>query len=267
MRKPGYCPEWFDIKNYDICKEYSRSAWIAALLLRDSAANPDFYGDKSEAADRIVDLASRERLEGLHSRWSEEEYYGMAATSEAVLYDFTEVYSWIRTNQGEIINEISGLLKWSEEIDESWINLTIGEDFPNVDKNFFTPLGEWKPSKDSSESAPLLVRCDLMFSDEQIIDDLKKVLAKARTRMAANPGKAFSDVALQEWAEWKLLAYFDLTVWNEITGAGLTKVQIGNLLYPDELDFDPTQRVSRTMPDKLQKVMSGLRQIHRGVKV
>lgn len=33
-KKSEYCPEWFDLKNYEPCKTFSRRAWTYALITR-----------------------------------------------------------------------------------------------------------------------------------------------------------------------------------------------------------------------------------------
>ncbi|WP_426576593.1 hypothetical protein ACP179_19730 [Xenorhabdus stockiae] len=32
--KPDYCPEWFDLDNYDICHKFNRIAWWHAIMQR-----------------------------------------------------------------------------------------------------------------------------------------------------------------------------------------------------------------------------------------
>lgn len=73
--------------------------------------------------------------------------------------------------------------------------------------------------------------------------------------------KQLSDVKLKRLAEYMILPFIDIYLWNLANGTSLTDRQMANLIYPirenTPLDFDAVDRVARTTRPTAMKILNG----------
>ena len=103
---------------------------------------------------------------------------------------------------------------------------------------------------------------DLSYSDEILIEAFKKHLEQIRLKQFQSSSyKQLSDVKLKRLAEYMILPFIDIYLWNLANGTSLTDRQMANLIYPirenTPLDFDAVDRVARTTRPTAMKILNG----------
>ena len=58
-----------------------------------------------------------------------------------------------------------------------------------------------------------------------------------------------------KWHDLRILAFIDLTLWAELNKKYFTHNQLGNLLYPHEVDVDVTERVRKVVIPKVDWIL------------
>ena len=91
------------------------------------------------------------------------------------------------------------------------------------------------------------------MSDEQLIRDFKKFLCEYRN--ALNFDQINFSAEIKKWNKHKLLPCLDLLIWSNIENVHITNKVLGTVLYPQEFDMDPTERVRKTVGPLVHKVM------------
>ena len=225
MRKPDYCPEWFDLKNYDYCKNLTREEWQQEINIRKDA----FYIFESNAID--IELI---RIED--------------AETGADL-NFSSLYKKIINNKNKrlVICERPNIKICSASINQIFSELFIGnamDEFPDELLNNWLDVMKKKEisrldklrERDVILDKSNLVFVDISKSDEQLKEEFAEWLTKTR-----NNASRFSDSKIQSIIKYKVLPYIDLYILKE---ARLTHAQMADLLFPPDEDNAGVDRVS-----------------------
>lgn len=110
-----------------------------------------------------------------------------------------------------------------------------------------------KDTKRKTRNTLSSVTIDLEATDEQILKDFQHWLIEYRKAIKESaPSKNFSDETLSDWVKWQLLPYIDLMTVAKYEGKKLHHHAAGVLLFPDEFEVDPTERIRRTTKPKAE---------------
>ena len=263
MKKPDFCPEWFNIDLYESnLPKFQRDDFATHLfyrrlehriLIKNEHRHPDRVKGFDEQG--IIFLAT----EALKERAESDKVYNVHSVmpdiiQEAKFIDVFQLYvdcylkfpimrklfNHAQNNLVEFVE--SGIIECDffpkyympedtsknelKEIDEELERLL------NTDLNYSTT-----------------VHIELSVSDEVIIEAFKKKLSEIRARENSN-GKRFSDAAIQRIVDYKIFPFIDLYLWSLYTGRKFTDIEMAAMLYPPRnntpLDFDAVDRIART---------------------
>ena len=117
------------------------------------------------------------------------------------------------------------------------------EEMHLVENDFLVPKNE----NPKILSNPILA-IDLGVSDEQLKRNFSEWLGEQRNNSEFNLRKRmYKRNDFLRWIRLRVLPYLDITLILNFEGKSLTLSQLGNILFPDEYDMDPTQRVRQTL--------------------
>lgn len=260
-KNPDYCPDWFDIKNYEPCEGFTRAAWSHVLIPRIFIYN-NFCRDESRKEDaeyfiQILQLCTTlEAMNKYNSDFYDHDLKDVtdSAIRDFVIYDFCRIYAHISEflpplipYMNECIENARILNKEDENRNSGWMDMFHEEDLG---------IGEFAPIILEDELNPY-IDIDLRANDEKIIEDFQDWLNKKRTsqRQSKSDYKRVTDGDIKSFIEYKVLAYIDLFLWGKLSGAPLTQPQIGNLLFPEEYNINLTERVRRSVIPHANRLM------------
>jgi|GEM_PF-6235949 len=79
------------------------------------------------------------------------------------------------------------------------------------------------------------LKINLSASDRQIKSDFEKWLKGRRANLAqVQKHVDISGRKIKEWNQFRVLAYFDLLVWQKLTGIKISDAEIDRILFPDD---------------------------------
>lgn len=92
------------------------------------------------------------------------------------------------------------------------------------------------------DSYDVQINLDMRSPDIALIEDFKSLLSQLRKidTFDFDGGRENNPVSLGRWVDFKIFEYIDLAIWFAVTGQNVTDPQMGNILYPDELNKDVT---------------------------
>lgn len=219
-KKPDYCPEWFDLDNYKMLSKIDRLKW---KWLVDMKA---FY----------FELLDNELLKELEFHKETLEYKLAAA-----VFSTKSVIECELSIETQPIFSLRELKVLHEEFMES---LTEEEQ----ELQFLLP--------DQDVRLDFQYEINLSYSDEAIIDALKKELVRHRLSRAGDNGKSYSNSYIQNLITDNVIPYIDLLLWQKITKNYLTDAQISHLIFPDEYDIDRVNKIRKTVKVKALELLS-----------
>lgn len=101
------------------------------------------------------------------------------------------------------------------------------------------------------------IKVDLNYSDEDLVIDFKKWLNIKRN---SDGIQSFRELPICEkdmeiWGKNRVLAYLDLQLMARLFNSRITNSMIGNLLFPDDLDIDSTEKIRKVVQPKVSKIL------------
>lgn len=178
--------------------------------------------------------------------------------------DLSDVESIIRCNEKNIsrgfgIKDISGWFGDIEDIYKLLVNsmtlfdhkyvskdiefLGVNENYPKTEINSFSSLGAMGCA---------LVSVDLNAPDEMLVEGFKRWLAEARLAVNFRPKQKYiSDSVLRRWCINKAIEYLDLSQWHRLRNRSLFDYQAAAILFPNDLNRNTTEVVTKTIRKKL----------------
>ena len=290
MKKPEYCPEWFDIDAYDDLADLPRNGLSMALWMR----KMNYKGycsdierfERGEVSERNggtnttpeqIKAYAIEWLSMLATKWlappenknsqAKEDYDPLEAEQDIIrefcLGDvvnlFAEFYL-VNPQMRRIFQQASVRmdrairLEYQDYLTD--IVVMTEEENPIPESDLDTPLSE------VSDYADIFI-INLAQSDEVLKmafeQKLKEIRAKESksklsTYWSGRRTKRYTDAEIRKIVEYRVFAYIDLYVYGQITGRKFTDVEMAAMIYPPRdntpLDFDAVGRIARTVKPK-----------------
>ncbi|MBD2796322.1 hypothetical protein ID856_07185 [Xenorhabdus sp. 18] len=254
--KPDYCPEWFDLDNYNVCYKFNRVAWWKAIIHRKTLLSNNLEqsllsGMSKDYAIGVLKFYSTEANTVIYNNSGEEDsLLRDNSISEIGLFEYIDINDTLRKKHPEIMSGISRMLKRIDEYQEiegitvdsmgyeySWSDYDIDEFFPSDLKitGYF---------HDQDIKIPPYIHVDLNKNDNLIIDDFIEWLKqKRKQKNTTSRTVRITDKDLSKLAEYKILPFIDLYLWGIISGQELTQYQMASLIFPNEFDVDIKDRL------------------------
>ncbi|MDE1484427.1 DUF6387 family protein [Xenorhabdus bovienii] len=267
--KPDYCPEWFDLDNYNICYKFNRLAWWKAIMHRKIMLANDLEKSLSSgmSKDYAIDMLkffSNESNTVIYNNSGEENaLLREDSISEIGLFEYIDIYNTLRKNHPEIMDSIDKMFKGIEKYQEKegipvdsmgyeymWHDYDMDEFFPSdlkITGSFY----------EQDINSPPYIHVDLNKNDDLIINDFTEWLKKKRKQENITTKTVkISDNDLSKLAEYRVLPFIDLYLWGIISGQEFTQYQMANLLFPDEFDVDIKDRLRAVTKPKAMALLN-----------
>ena len=270
MKKPDYCPEWFDLLKYEeYVPKFIRIDWLTNIkarlyIFRDLREGNESLDDIQKEIAELPNLLSYYKVNNSKEKIIEEEII----SDSVIPLDFFNIafyYAGCYTLSEQMRNQLNFIKEESDRIIEKGLN---GHDLFNdlveiditggdeLDEKYFELLDGGK-----SFMHAFLIN-DLSYSDEMLVEAFKKHLAKIRLKQfQVENYKQISIAKLNRLCENMVLPFIDIYLWMLATGNFLTDREIANIIYPirdnTPLDFDAVDRVTRTTKPTALKILNG----------
>ncbi|MFC7515132.1 DUF6387 family protein [Herbaspirillum sp. GCM10030257] len=260
---------WFDVSNYDQCKEWTAEEWYYAILWRNYLL---------VAVDEITSVFADEFLKLMiktePTEWPLAPELRTSLWSECIVnihqdprpqrkspfmgsdtkYQYQAVRECDLSTLGAFANELinSRPTRESEVLfgniwDEEFSN-TVGN--KTIDDLYTEKFGAVR-----DENIQLVLLVDLEAPDSVLIEQMLNLVhgRRALHRVDALP-KVPDDVQLAKWHRSRILGYVDINLYKKILGVSLTDHQIGMLLFPNEYDISLSERIRKVIRPLATKV-------------
>lgn len=282
MKKPDYCPEWFDIDLYDNLIDQPRDALCMALWMRQMNYRSYLMSDKYTDIGLTKEMRQKDALEWMEVmiiKWLAPpknrdnqtiDNYNPLAVEQDIIQElslrniadlFSECYS-IHPQMRKLFQKapayLDDLIKYGcteqaiEQMERVIKECRISQSYLNT------------PISNVSDPAVDIFMINLSYSDEVLKMAFEQKLKEIRAKEAAQEQKntfwrgertkRFSDAEIRKIVEYRIFAYIDLYVYSLITGRKFTAVEMAAMIYPPRdntpLDFDAVDRITRTVRPK-----------------
>ena len=285
MKKPDYCPDWFNISIYGKLSDFSRDELAMALWFRQinydrikegmSIGSHLTKQEKEDAKEHSLNF-----LKDCANEWITHpiEYknrgnkinYNPLEVKEDVLSDVTwtdiarfytesyveipEIRQFVQATRPRLELCIKNL-ETGANIHAHWISPCdiLPEEMPPQDIKSIDNLFETPVSKTLNYSP--MVYIDLGMSDEILEMAFKQKLKELRQQEEGQRRtRRFSDAEIRKIIDYRFFAFMDLYVYSLITERKFTDVEMAAMIYPPSnntpLDFDAVDRIARTVRPK-----------------
>ncbi|MEM9403298.1 MAG: DUF6387 family protein [Pseudomonadota bacterium] len=262
----AFPPKWFDIDKYKACENLTLAQWVDNFEFRDLAfrhiaRRPP--GTKDEWTDALIndylmDFSPENPViedghYATHGGGPPEPLSGQEGipTSEA---DFslvrpTQVWETLRAFEScdeQTSTQIKRLLASRfSELDE----VTDNEDSVLTKALDYLHEDMWEPK------SYLHVTVDLEATDKQVIEDFKKWLKEAREHHDMKTKRTFTAADMGKWASHQVLAYMDLKIWAFMETHKPTHQELGELLFPNNLNYEMPNKINQTVEPLARQVL------------
>jgi hypothetical protein len=243
-------PEWFDLKNYEVCASWDCIKWFGALRVRSQ-----IYDDLKELPklnlidwlSHILDIEHFDKVFGLEHCLINRDRRSLSAVEPMSVYSALCIHNKL----GKVANgheNVSALKRRLEELDEESIELKKQLINLSYDEEYLTAWNEY-----FAHAYIILGRAhitvDLNLNDEALIEQFSACIAEMRKRLKWETApKPLTEKDFSDWYRQRLLPYIDLWLYSEIHECGFTQEDLGAFLFPDELntDIDLVNRIAKT---------------------
>ncbi|TFE43582.1 hypothetical protein E2553_00155 [Paraburkholderia dipogonis] len=97
-------------------------------------------------------------------------------------------------------------------------------------------------------SGEVAVNVDLYASEDKLVDDFRAWLKVTRSALGVHDIVRRLDKSdFGRWAQNRILAYLDLTLWAKVKGHMITNQVMGVALFPDEYNVNLAERIRKTV--------------------
>lgn len=289
MKKPNYCPDWFDISLYDGLSDFSRDELSMALWFRQMN-----YRSTKEEFDAVSHLTDKEKeevrvhalnwLKGCANEWIVQPIkhknsgnrmnYNPLEVETNILREVT--WGDIARLHAESYVEIPEMRKFVQETRQTleecikhledganahteWLSPDdiLPEDMPPQDVKAINNLFDMPVSETSNYST--MIHINLGLSDEVLEMAFKQRLKEFRQQEERERTRRFSDAEIRKMIDYRVFAFMDLYVYSFIVERKFTDVEMAAMIYPPSnnapLDFDAVDRIARTVRPKAMELL------------
>lgn len=225
--------EWFDIARYD---EYTRglsyAEWIPVLWERcefwgydchaQSELFPDLWGDRARELATKSRGDKKKRFDSFIDEMKKGALLNPEWLQEKV--DDYDCYASVHKMEESDVMDLVAIYKMDREYDE----YTNG----------------------------LRVYIDLNTEDKYIMQQLKIIIANERKAKKLAPFRSLNDVMIDKMVNLRLLQYLDVILFSKKEQLDINHVALAKVLYPDEYDVNPIERIRKTMPELSASIMT-----------
>ena len=102
----------------------------------------------------------------------------------------------------------------------------------------------------------LHVEVDLSAPDQIIVKDFRAWLKTARRTYSIESKNSFTESMRQDWSDYGVLPYLDLSFWARANNLPLTDAVMGNALFPDSDVVSNVERVRKVVRPKAKWLMN-----------
>ena len=289
MKKPNYCPDWFDISLYDGLSDFSRDELAMALWLR--KMNYRSTKEEFDAGSHLTDKEKEEvRVHALNwlkccaNEWTtqpikhknsgnrinynplevetdilREVTWGDIARLHAESYvEIPEMRKFVQETR-QILEECIKHFEDGANAHTEWFSPDdiLPEDMPPQDVKAIDNLFDMPVSETSNYST--MIHIDLGLSDEVLEMAFKQKLKELRQQEERERTRRFSDAEIRKMIDYRVFAFMDLYVYSFIVERKFTDVEMAAMIYPPSnnapLDFDAVDRIARTVRPKAMELL------------
>lgn len=289
MKKPNYCPDWFDISLYDGLSDFSRDELSMALWFRQMN-----YRSTKEEFDAVSHLTDKEKeevrvhalnwLKGCANEWIvqpikhknsgnrmnynplevetnilREVTWGDIARLHAESYvKIPEMRKFVQETR-QTLEECIKHLEDGANAHTEWLSPDdiLPEDMPPQDVKAINNLFDMPVSETSNYST--MIHINLGLSDEVLEMAFKQRLKEFRQQEERERTRRFSDAEIRKMIDYRVFAFMDLYVYSFIVERKFTDVEMAAMIYPPSnnapLDFDAVDRIARTVRPKAMELL------------
>lgn len=270
--------DWFVLGNYRRAATFTARHWHKELrarvnsfeLLLDPEATFSSPEEKHEYQNMALRFFSDVKKFGLVSNFSRKELFE-AQTPVDQYFEALDTYGLIRSKFRSIkplsVWEVFALVKETENHEEIMQETELFHKLDIFDEKErqrrakiyakysrpFSDLAGW------TELSERFISVNLEASEEQTLKEFRLWLTEEREKFdhavsASTPAKMFSESDYQDWYLAKILPYFDLRAIAKIEGVRAPNHLIANLLFPEEIGVDVSERVRKVTKVKAERV-------------
>ena len=262
IKKPEFCPDWFDINIYDdVLPSLDRENLAMCIFTRQMQykGNLDKEYKHSERVkgydENFIIMMATEWLKIFKKRSqikTKEETDPQYADviSELKLFDVVWLYADCYLKRPilreYLKNNLPAYLEELLEIGGNEMGIAPNDILEKNNENYQLITDELDNSANVLNYSTMF-HVDTNYSDEVILQEFKIKLSEIRAK-ENDRGKRLTDIEISKLIEFKVLPYMDLYLWQTVTETNLTYAQIADLLYPLETrepNFDAVDRISR----------------------
>ncbi len=246
---------WFDISKYDLTKSWECSEWAGNLILRYMLKGMLEQGEAFNGSSKSESSVSHILISVLCNPVSKNKRNvgGILDRGLPRLWDRTvlDVFEGRERLDKPVFQDIIEVAnEWYRQIDVSG---NVPEIPDLLNKSFIDLIYKRFPESHNYEE----IVVDLDVSDEHLISDFKNWLAKKReVRKSGVPKKIISNSDMQDWHQYRVLAFIDIGLFCQFTDTTISHASLGNILFPDDYDIDVSERIRkvvRPLADRLMK--------------
>ncbi|MBR0572753.1 DUF6387 family protein [Pasteurella atlantica] len=240
-KKPDFFPEWFDLGNYDGLKN-AESSFIDFLLNHKSIAYRNELAHKNRQVDENEPIDTEDTTQFYNSE-TILPFLEVAPIVQHPCYSiepkFIDKDFVVKSlDFKELCDIYIGTYDFNEPGGKRAILNKIKEQMDNGDTQ---PLGYYDDdnilNKEINECNDVIAygsywKIDLAYSDEVIIENIKKHLLEIRSKQGDKRHK-LSNSKVKAILQYNIIPCIDLILWQTVTNIKLTDQQMTDLLFPN----------------------------------
>lgn len=277
MAKKASNISWFKLSNYDSVADFSSQEWLSAISNRVNALEVISAPDSSFFNDPTFEMRR-----AAYTYWEDVRKYGVERNhpkndGKSLIDEALRAIRRyrVRKNTGNV-GAIKNLTEWDaishlfnteeneliikdvrdfEAINDRWWEAFVKGD-SSVLRSREIIAGKYDRTLSSAyEDRHGYISVNLDASDAQIMKDIHGWLEFQR-KTIARPTRLTPIISsdFEEWSRYKILPYFDLATLSALDGQRISNHSMGNVLFPDELNIDVTERIRKVTKIKSREV-------------
>lgn len=260
--------EWVDIEKYDnFVRKLSFAQWIEVLWER--CEYWEYYPDEPTnlsksplfQTDAMKSLVEKSRK---NKRRRLDDFVSQLINGEAI----TDSWLMSRAESIEALNDSSNSVHKFYVADAHWLAYENAIDGMSpseyIDKLFDKDpryVGRDGNSIDielnnRNDENFLVMSLNLDASDDFLIDGVRSLISKERKKRGVSPSRYLSESTISKFINLRLLPYLDICIYCNVKGISINNTMLAKILYSDEYNINPIERVRKTMPEMAKYAMN-----------